>query len=223
MKFALLPAQILKFSKAKDIMIAMLYGFNQLAKHLSIALLVTSMPNISKAENQCIKGNENPKFCQYFTTLNTSDNLKETHNSSALALYYSGSITSNLQPDTEPKKQLETVSLDNATLTVDTDEEFSEISEPNLDTTELYNKIGKQFRNLDLISRKKIQRCLLHGAYQGDVDGLWGKRTFEAIVNYEADLNTQNVEGRVHAFKKIQEIFSGRKNCKRLVANTFAS
>ena len=204
-------------------MIAMLYRFNQPAKHLAVALLVTSMPNISKAEKQCIKGNENSKFCQDFKPLNTSDNLKEIQNSSALALYYSGGILSNLQPSIEPIKQLETVSLANAKLTTDTDEQFSETSEPNLDTIELYNKIRKRFRNLDLISRKKIQRCLLHGAYQGDVDGLWGTRTFEAIVNYEEDLNTQIVEGGVHTFKKIQEIFSGKKNCKRLVMDTFES
>ena len=223
MKIAILSAQILKLRKAEGIMIAMLYRFNQPAKHLAVALLVTLMPNISKAEKQCIKGNENSKFCQDFKPLNTSDNLKEIQNSSALALYYSGGILSNLQPSIEPKKKLETVSLANAKLTTDTDEQFSETSEPNLGTTELYNKIRKRFRNLDLISRKKIQKCLLHGAYQGDVDGLWGTRTFEAIVNYEEDLNTQIVEGGVHTFKKIQEIFSGKKNCKRLVMDTFES
>ena len=204
-------------------MTAMLYRFNQPAKHLAVALLVTSMPNIAKAEKQCIKGNENSKFCQNFKPLNTSDNPKGIQNSSALALYYSGGILSNLQPGVEPKKQLETVSSANANLTVETDEQFSEISEPNLDTSKLYNKIRKRFRNLDLIPRKKIQKCLLHGTYQGDVDGLWGPRTFEAIVNYEEDLNSQIIEEGGHTFKKIQEIFSGKKNCKRLVMDTFES
>ncbi|MDB4197654.1 hypothetical protein N9777_05150 [Ascidiaceihabitans sp.] len=204
-------------------MIAMLYRLNQPAKHLTLVLLMISIPNISKAEKQCIKGNENSKFCQYFIPLNTSDNLKEIQNSSALALYYSGGILSNLQPSVEPKKQLETVSLANTKLTVDTDEQFSETSEPNLNTTGLYRKIRKRFRNLDLISRKKIQKCLLHGSYQGNIDGLWGTRTFQAIVNYEDDLNTQSAEEGVHTFKKVQEFFSGVKNCKRLVMDTFES
>lgn len=204
-------------------MIAMLYRLNQPAKHLTVALLMTSIPNISKAEKQCIKGNENSKFCQDFKPLNTSDNLKEIQNSSALELYYSGGILSNLQPNIEPKKQLETVSLANTKLTVDTDDQFSETSEPNLNTTGLYKKIRKRFRNLDLISRKKIQKCLLHGSYQGDIDGLWGARTFEAIVNYKDDLNTQSAEEGVHTFKKVQEFFSGVKNCKRLVTDTFES
>ena len=223
MKIAVLSAQISKFRKAEGIMIAMLYRLSQPAKYLAVALLVTSMPNISKAEKQCIKGNENSKFCQAFEPLNTSDNLKEIQNSSALALYYSGGILSDLQPSIEPKKQLETASVANAKLTLDTDEQFAEISESKLDTTDVYKKIRKRFRKLDLVSRKKIQKCLLHGAYQGDVDGLWGTRTFEAIVNYEEDLNSQIVEEGGHTFKKIQEIFSGKKNCKRLVMDTFES
>ena len=202
-------------------MIAILYRFNQPAKHLAVALLVTSVPNIAKAEKQCIKGNDNSKFCQDFRPLNTSNGLKETQNSSALALYYSGGILSNLQPGVEPKKQLETVNSANANLTVETDEQFSEISEPNLDTTEVYKKIRKRFQKLDLITRKKVQKCLLHGAYQGDVDGLWGRRTFEAIANYEEDLNIQIAEESSHTFKKLQNIFSGKKKCKRLVMNTF--
>ena len=75
-------------------MTAKLYRFNQPAKHLAVALLMTSMPNIAKAEKQCIKGNENSKFCQNFKPFNTSDNPKEIQNSSALALYYSGGILS---------------------------------------------------------------------------------------------------------------------------------
>ena len=201
--------------------IAKLYRFNQPAKHLAMALLMTSMPNIAKAEKQCIKGNEDSKFCQDFKPLNTSDDLKKTQTSSSLALYYSGGILSGTLPSLELKEQLEIISLANAKLTADTDEKFSEISEPSLDTSEIYKEIRKRFRNLDLITRKKVQKCLLYGSYQGDVDGLWGRRTFEAIVNYEEDLNIQIAEEGAHTFKKLQNIFSGKKNCKRFVLDTF--
>ena len=211
----------LKFSESGGMIKNMLYRSNQPAKYLTITLLVISVPNIAEAKKQCIGMNGISGFCQNSKTLNASENFTEGQDSSALELYYSGGILSNSQKSIEPKKPLEIESSANVKLTTGKEEQFSEVSEPKFDPSEFYMKIRTRFRKLDLTKRKRVQKCLLFGAYLGDVDGLWGRKTFKAIANYEEDLNIKAAKEGDQTFNKLKNIFSGEKHCKKMILDIF--
>jgi hypothetical protein len=85
----------------------------------------------------------------------------------------------------------------------------------------LYNEISNQFRNFDISGRKKIQRCLRYGSYQGKIDGLWGNQTFDAIVSFDETSKLTMQVAEEHIFSKIKNIFSNKKFCRNLIADSF--
>ena len=217
----LIISKYLKSSDSGSMIIIMLYRSNQPAKYLTITLLVITVPNIAEAKKKCIGMNGVAEFCQNSKPLNASENRKEVQDSSALELYYSGGIISNSQTSLESKKQLEIESSANVKLTTDKDEQFSEVSESKLDQNEFYMKIRTRFQKLDFTTRKRVQKCLLFGTYLGDVDGLWGRKTFKAITNYEEDLNIKAAKESDQTFNKLKNIFSGKKHCKKMIMDIF--
>ena len=142
-------------------------------------------------------------------------------------LYYSGSILSNQSSSYEFSSPLEGKNaVGSQTREALVEDSFrSNIPTSGLENglrqNELYNEISNQFRSFDTSGRKKIQRCLRYGSYQGKIDGLWGNQTFDAIVSFDETSKLAIQVTEEHIFSKLKNIFSNKKFCYNLIADSF--
>tara|TARA_B100000780_G_scaffold3268_1_gene2703 strand:- start:729 stop:1394 length:666 start_codon:yes stop_codon:yes gene_type:complete len=137
------------------------------------------------------------------------------------ALYYSGSILQNELPQSRISATPQTINTLEAELPVD-QELGSDLRSPSAPTSEtLYSELSTKFQNFDNVGRKKIQRCLSYGSYEGKVDGRWGNQTFEAIIDFKSAAGDTYTDKSQGFLSKIKNVFSNKKVCYDLIDNVF--
>ena len=88
---------------------------------------------------------------------------------------------------------------------------------------DLYAATSSKFRSLSKDERKKVQRCLRHGSYSGKIDGLWGKQTFEAVLNIQNNMHYNSDDtDEATVIAKIKNAFSTQRDCYDLISETFS-
>ena len=192
-----------------------------------LVLLMVIFPISTLAKEQCAGPDGNGPVCHQETVDTIVVPTEKTKAFDVTTLYYSGSILSNQLSSYEFSSPLEGKNaVGSQTREALVEDSFrSNIPTSGLENglrqNELYNEISNQFRSFDTSGRKKIQRCLRYGSYQGKIDGLWGNQTFDAIVSFDetSELAIQVTEE--HIFSKLKNIFSNKKFCYNLIADSF--
>jgi len=188
-----------------------------------ITLIFVAMPIISEAKSACINTPENLQVCE--DAVNDQQPLKPRNSSNldTIQLYYSGSISYNgpfldenskikFSPNSEIPEDPQNVPSTN---------ENEPAAEESLE--DLYAATSSKFRSLSKDERKKVQRCLRHGSYSGKIDGLWGKQTFEAVLNIQKNrhYNSDDTD-EATVIAKIKNAFSTQRVCYDLISETFS-
>ena len=192
-----------------------------------LILLMVIFPISTLAKEQCAGPDDDGPACHQETVDTIFVPTENAKSFDITKFYYSGSILSNQSSSYEFASLLEGKDVVGSqireALVEDSFRSNTSTSglENGLKQNGLYNEISNQFRNFDISGRKKIQRCLRYGSYQGKIDGLWGNQTFDAIVSFdEASKLTMQV-AEEHIFSKIKNIFSNKKFCRNLIADSF--
>ena len=192
-----------------------------------LVLLMVIFPISTLAKEQCAGPDGNGLVCHQETVDTIVVPSEKTKTFDITTLYYSGGILSNQSSSYEFSSPLEGKNaVGSQTREALVEDSFrSNIPTSGLENglrqNELYNEISNQFRSFDTSGRKKIQRCLRYGSYQGKSDGLWGNQTFDAIVSFDetSELTIQVTEE--HLFSKLKNIFSNKKFCYNLISDSF--
>ena len=194
---------------------------NVLVRHIIRAILLITLASTASSKENCRDQSSASESCEQVETKSVQGNSQENENSSMINLYYSGSIIHNASTANEVISSLEMATITNAESIQPPKDEI--IDHPPLDPGEdgLYNEIGKAFRQFDPLGRKKIQRCLRYGSYNGKVDGLWGNQTFDAIIDFKKPADFEQVEAEEGIFSKIKNVFSSEKACYELINDIF--
>ena len=188
-----------------------------------ITLIFVAMPIISEAKSACINTPENIKVCEDSVNDQRSFKPKNSSNLDTIQLYYSGSISYNgpfldenskikFSPNSEIPEDPQNVPSTN---------ENEPAAEESLE--DLYAATSSKFRSLSKDERKNLQRCLRHGSYSGKIDGLWGKQTFEAVLNIQKKrhYNSDDTD-EATVIAKIKNAFSTQRVCYDLISETFS-
>lgn len=188
-----------------------------------VTLIVVAMPIIAEAKSACINTPENIQVCEDAVKDQRSLKPKNSSNLDTIQLYYSGSISYNgpfldenskikFSPNSEIPEDPQNVPSTNKN---------EPATEKSLD--DLYAATSSKFRSLSKDERKNVQRCLRHGSYSGKIDGLWGKQTFEAVLNIQKNrhYNSDDTD-EVNIIAKIKNAFSKKDACYELISETFS-
>ena len=192
-----------------------------------LILLLVIFPISTLAKEQCAGPDGNGLVCHQETVDTIVVPSEKTKTFDITTLYYSGGILSNQSSSYGFSSSLEGKNVVGSQIREALVEDSFKSNTPTsglangLRQNELYNKISNQFRSFDISDRKRIQRCLRYGSYQGKIDGLWGNQTFDAIVSFDetSELTIQVTEE--HLFSKLKNIFSNKKFCYNLIADSF--
>ena len=192
-----------------------------------LVLLMVVFPISAPAKEQCAGPDDDGPVCHQETVDTIFVSTENTKSFDITKFYYSGSILSNQSSSYEFASLLEGKDVVGSqireALVEDSFRSNTSTSgiENGLKQNGLYNEISNQFRNFDISGRKKIQRCLRYGSYQGKIDGLWGNQTFDAIVSFDETSKLTMQVAEEHIFSKIKNIFSNKKFCRNLIADSF--
>lgn len=192
-----------------------------------LILLMVIFPISTLAKEQCAGPDGNGLVCHQETVDTIVVPSEKTKTFDITTLYYSGGILSNQSSSYGFSSSLEGKNVVGSQIREALVEDSFKSNTPTsglangLRQNELYNKISNQFRSFDISDRKRIQRCLRYGSYQGKIDGLWGNQTFDAIVSFDetSELTIQVTEE--HLFSKLKNIFSNKKFCYNLISDSF--
>ena len=192
-----------------------------------LILLMVIFPISTLAKEQCAGPDGNGLVCHQETVDTIVVPSEKTKTFDITTLYYSGGILSNQSSSYGFSSSLEVKNVVGSQIREALVEDSFKSNTPTsglangLRQNELYNKISNQFRSFDISDRKRIQRCLRYGSYQGKIDGLWGNQTFDAIVSFDetSELTIQVTEE--HLFSKLKNIFSNKKFCYNLISDSF--
>lgn len=137
-------------------------------------------------------------------------------------LYYSGGILhqakiSSPSVTLKSKNTMHQIEQLNADPT-----EHAKESENNLDQRSdnigLYNIFKNEFYKLSKAKKKKIQLCLKRSEPSLQIDGVWGDRTFEALMNVEGFEKKRASGGKQNVFSIFKSVFKRDKSCNTLIS-----
>ena len=190
-------------------------------KNIVITLLLAVHPFTISAQENCVDQHSISAFCQEEIFTDVTEKLQKNEDVSVTTLYYSGSILQNKVLINGFGTPLETTNVTNAE-PVDALESdiFNPISSVD-EADDLYRKISGKFRNFDSEGRKKIQKCLRYGSYNAKVDGLWGDQTFDAIIDFQNDIEIAQKDDEQSVFSKLKNVFSNENACYDLINDIF--
>jgi hypothetical protein len=67
--------------------------------------------------------------------------------------------------------------------------------------------------------KKKIQVCLKRYEPSLKIDGLWGDRTFAAIINTKVPEQKEAPQDKQTVFSALKSIFKGKSSCNTLMTH----
>ena len=141
---------------------------------------------------------------------------------SANELYYSGGILHQAKISS-PSVTLKSKQAMHQFEQMNTDPtEHAKESENNLDQrgdkVGLYNIFKNRFYKLNKAKKKKIQLCLKRSEPNLQIDGVWGDRTFEALMNVEGFEKKEASDGKRNAFSIFKSVFKRDASCNKLIS-----
>jgi hypothetical protein len=169
-------------------------------------------PNLGNSSETCIETSQ--VACENVPILSKEVKTEQEHakaNGNMDALFYSGSILSNqlplstsvdiiIDPSTEPVK------TDIIPANYKSGSGLVQDAAYGLDLLTLREK----FYNTSHDDRRTTQKCLRRYGYNGKIDGIWGDKTYFALISYQEpdiDLTDNSV------FDGIKNIVANLRNC----------
>ena len=84
---------------------------------------------------------------------------------------------------------------------------------------DLYTLFKNKFLMFSKAKKKKIQVCLKRYEPSLKIDGLWGDRTFAAIINSEVPEKKEAPQDKKTVFSALKGIFKGKSSCNTLMTH----
>tara|TARA_Y100000385_G_scaffold103428_1_gene106901 strand:- start:85 stop:714 length:630 start_codon:yes stop_codon:yes gene_type:complete len=139
-------------------------------------------------------------------------------------LYYSGGILhqANISSPNAINLNPQNTKLETKQLNVDADAhpQEVEISHNKQDVRgELYTLFKNKFLMFSKAKKKKIQVCLKRYEPSLKIDGLWGDRTFAAIINSKVPEKKEAPQDKKTVFSALKSIFKGKSSCNTLMTH----
>ena len=173
-------------------------------------------PNLGNSSETCIETSQ--VACENVPILSKEVKTEQEHakaNGNMDALFYSGSILSNqlplstsvdiiIDPSTEPVK------TDIIPANYQSGSGLIQDAAYGLDLLTLREK----FYNTSHDDRRTTQKCLRRYGYNGKIDGIWGDKTYFALISYQEpdiDLTDNSV------FDGIKNIVANLRNCDEVL------
>ena len=173
-------------------------------------------PNLGSSSETCIETSQ--VACENVPILSKEVKTEQEHakaNGNMDALFYSGSILSNqlplstsvdiiIDPSTEPVK------TDVIPANYQSGSGLIQEAAYGLDLLTLREK----FYNTSHDDRRTTQKCLRRYGYNGKIDGIWGDKTYFALISYQEpdiDLTDNSV------FDGIKNIVANLRNCDEVL------
>jgi len=183
-----------------------------------ICLLLGSIsPNSAYSSETCIETDQ--VACEPVAMLSTTVMIGEkapTANANMQALFYSGGILSNQLPLDSASKapiSLETKLVMTDDNTTDSYQSGSEIVQEVAYSLDLLT-LRENFYNHTHTNRKISQKCLKKYGYRGKIDGIWGDKTYFALLSYqEPDLDLHESG----FFDDIKNMVANFRNCDEVL------
>ena len=183
-----------------------------------ICLLLGSIgPNSAYSSEACIETDQ--VACAPVAMLSTTVMIGEkapTANANMQALFYSGGILSNQLPLDSASKapiSLETKLVMTDDNTTDSYQSGSEIVQEAAYSLDLLT-LRENFYNHTHTNRKISQKCLKKYGYRGKIDGIWGDKTYFALLSYqEPDLDLHESG----FFDDIKNMVANFRNCDEVL------
>jgi len=182
----------------------------------TILLMGLICPNLGNPSETCTETGQ--VACENVPTLSKEVKTEQEHakaNGNMDALFYSGSILSNqlplstsvdiiIDPSTEP------VRTDIIPANYQSGSGLIQEAAYGLDLLTSREK----FYNASYDDRRTTQKCLRRYGYNGKIDGIWGDKTYYALISYQEpdiDLTGNSV------FDGIKNIVANLRNCDEVL------
>jgi len=183
-----------------------------------ICLLLSLVgPSIANSSENCIETDQ--VACEPVAMLSKAlltDKEIPKANANMHALFYSGGILSNQLPLSSASKapiSLETKLVMTDDNTTDTYQSGSEIVQEAAYSLDLLT-LRENFYNHTHTNRKISQKCLKKYGYRGKIDGIWGDKTYFALLSYqEPDLDLHESG----FFDDIKNMVANFRNCDEVL------
>ena len=179
-------------------------------------LMAIICPNPGNSSETCIETSQ--VACENVPILSKevkTEQERSRANGNMDALFYSGSILSNqLSPATSVD-----VIMDPSTEPVKTNviaanyQSGSGLIQEAVDSLDLLT-LRKKFYSSSYDDRRTTQKCLRRYGYNGKIDGIWGDKTYFALISYQEpdiDLTDNSV------FDSIKNIMANLRNCDEVL------
>ena len=170
-------------------------------------------PSLANSSETCIETDQ--VACEPAAILSTAvlfDEKTPKANANMHALFYSGGILSNqlpLAPNSEAPISLETKLVttdDNANESYQPGSELIQKAAYSLDLLAL----RENFYDHSHTNRKITQKCLKKYGYRGKIDGIWGDKTYFALLSYQEPDIALDESG---FFDDIKNMVANFRNC----------
>lgn len=179
-------------------------------------LMCLICPNLGNSSETCIETSQ--VACENVPILSKEVKTEQEHakaNGNMDALFYSGSILSNQLPlstsvDIMIDPSTETVKTDVIPANYQSGSGLIQEAAYGLDLLTLREK----FYNTSHDDRRTTQKCLRRYGYNGKIDGIWGDKTYFALISYQEpdiDLTDNSV------FDGIKNIVANLRNCDEVL------
>lgn len=139
-------------------------------------------------------------------------------------LYYSGGILhqANISSPNAINLNPQNTKLETKQLNVDADAHPQEVEishNKQIVRGELYTLFKNKFLMFSKAKKKKIQVCLKRYEPSLKIDGLWGDRTFAAIINSKVPEEKEAPQDKKTVFSALKSIFKGKSSCNTLMTH----
>ena len=174
-------------------------------------------PSIANSSENCIETDQ--VACEPVAILSTAvlfDEKTPKANANMHALFYSGGILSNqlpLAPSSETPVSLATKLVTNDDNAKESYQPGSELTQEAAYSLDLL-ALRENFYDHSHTNRKITQKCLKKYGYRGKIDGIWGDKTYFALLSYrEPDMGLEESG----FFDDIKNIVANFRNCDEVL------
>ena len=174
-------------------------------------------PSLANSSETCIETDQ--VACEPVAILSTAvlfDKKTPKANANMHALFYSGGILSNqlpLAPSSEAPVSLATKLVTNDDNAKESYQPGSELTQEAAYSLDLL-ALRENFYDHSHTNRKITQKCLKKYGYRGKIDGIWGDKTYFALLSYqEPDMGLEESG----FFDDIKNIVANFRNCDEVL------
>ena len=184
----------------------------------SFLLCLGAQPLSARTSDLCNHPLHQSSLCSPKSSTGTLVNFTESE------LYYSGGILhqANISSPNAITLNPQNTKLETKQLNVDADASTQEVEISHNKQNargELYSLIKDKFLMFSKAKKKKIQVCLKRYEPSLKIDGLWGDRTFAAIINTKVPEQKEAPQDKQTVFSALKSIFKGKSSCNTLMTH----